>query len=423
MKLTARQVETAKPKEKTYKLADGGGLYLEITSRGSKYWRMKYHRPTDKKEDRMAFGVYPAVSLAEARAKRDEAKKLMAQGIDPKAEKKSPSSPAKVNTFEQVARVWHASNKRWDENYRQTILRSLEKYIFPCIGTRDITTLRTSQLLAPIKAIDEQGKHEIAQRLCQRITSIMRYAVQNDILEYNPANDMAGALTTAKCHHRPALSHEYLPDFLRRLSAYRGRLIFKIAVELTLLTFVRISELRFARWQEIDLENALWKIPATRTPINGVPFSERGMKMKTDHIVPLSHQAIRLIKTLHKLSGNGDVMFPGAHYSTKVIDATTVNRILRNIGYDTKTEICGHGFRTMARGAMGESGLWSDDAIERQLSHIERNSVRAAYIHTSKHLDERRLMMQWWADYLDANREKFITPYDFAKPLRDRKNR
>ncbi|PHM64368.1 integrase [Xenorhabdus stockiae] len=422
MKLNARQVETAKSKEKTYKLADGGGLYLEITPRGSKYWRMKYHRPKDKKEDRMAFGVYPTVSLAEARAKRDAAKKLMAQGIDPKAEKKSTSSPAKVNTFEQVARVWHASNKRWDENYRQTILRSLEKYIFPCIGARDITTLRTSQLLAPIKAIDEQGKHEIAQRLCQRITAIMRYAVQNDILEYNPANDMAGALTTAKCHHRPALPHEDLPDFLRRLSAYRGRLIFKIAVELTLLTFVRISELRFARWQEIDLENAVWKIPATRKTIEGVKFSERGMKMKNDHIVPLSHQAVRLIKTLHKLSGNGDVMFPGAHYSTKVIDATTVNRILRNIGYDTKTEICGHGFRTMARGAMGESGLWSDDAIERQLSHIERNSVRAAYIHTSKHLDERRLMMQWWADYLDANREKFITPYDFAKPLRDRKN-
>ncbi|BET96013.1 tyrosine-type recombinase/integrase [Xenorhabdus taiwanensis] len=423
MKLTARQVETAKPKEKTYKLADGGGLYLEITSRGSKYWRMKYHRPTDKKEDRMAFGVYPAVSLAEARAKRDEAKKLMAQGIDPKVEKKSTSSPAKVNTFEQVARVWHASNKRWDENYRQIILHNLEKYIFPSIGSRDITTLRTSQLLAPVKAIDEQGKHDTAQRLCQRITAIMRYAVQNDILEFNPANDMAGALTTAKCHHRPALPHEDLHDFLRRLSAYRGRLIFKIAVELTLLSFVRISELRFARWQEIDLENAVWKIPATRKAIEGVKFSERGMKMKTEHIVPLSHQAVRLIKTLHKLSGNGDVMFPSAHHSTKVIDAATVNRILRNIGYDTKTEICGHGFRTMARGAMGESGLWSDDAIERQLSHIERNSVRAAYIHTSKHLDERRLMMQWWADYLDANREKFITPYDFAKPLRDRKNR
>ncbi len=391
---------------------------------GSKYWRMKYHRPTDKKEDRMAFGVYPAVSLAEARAKRDEAKKLMAQGIDPKAEKKETHAGAKrKHTFEKVARDWHASNKRWSEDHSNRIMRSLEHYIFPCIGSRDITTLRTSQLLAPVKAIDEQGKHDTAQRLCQRITSIMRYAVQNDILEFNPANDMAGALTTAKCHHRPALAHEDLPDFLRRLSTYRGHLIFKIAVELTLLTFVRASELRFARWQEIDLENALWKIPATRSPINGVPFSERGMKMKTDHIVPLSHQATRLIKTLHKLSGNSDVMFPGAYHSTKVMDATTVNRVLRNIGYDTQTEVCGHGFRTMARGAMGESGLWSDDAIERQLSHIERNSVRAAYIHTSKHLDERRLMMQWWADYLDANREKLITPYDFAKPLRDRKNR
>ncbi|OKO99592.1 tyrosine-type recombinase/integrase [Xenorhabdus eapokensis] len=423
MKLNARQVETAKPKEKTYKLADGGGLYLEITSRGSKYWRMKYRRPTDKKEDRMAFGVYPAVSLAEARTKRDEAKKLMAQGIDPKAEKKSPSSPAKVNTFEQVARAWHASNKRWDEHYRQIVLRSLEQHIFPCIGTRDITTLRTSQLLAPVRDIDEQGKHDTAQRLRQRITSIMRYAVQNDILEFNPANDMAGALTTAKSHHHPALPHECLPDLMKRLSSYRGRLLFKISVELTLLTFVRSSELRFARWQEIDLENAVWKIPATRKPIKGVRFSERGMKMKTDHIVPLSHQAVSLIKSLHTLSGNCDVMFPSAHGSSKVMSASTVNRILRNIGYNTQTDVCGHGFRTMARGAMGESGLWSDDAIKRQLSHIERNNVRAAYIHTSKHLDERRLMVQWWADYLDANREKSITPYDFAKPLRDRKNR
>ncbi|WP_340621828.1 tyrosine-type recombinase/integrase [Xenorhabdus siamensis] len=423
MKLNARQIETAKPKEKTYKLADGGGLYLEVTSRGSKYWRMKYHRPTDKKEDRLAFGVYPAVSLAEARAKRDEAKKLMAQGLDPKAEKKGASSPAKVNTFEQVARAWHTSNKRWDDHHRQVILRSLEQYIFPHIGAHDITALRTSQLLAPVKTIDEQGKHETAQRLRQRITAIMRYAVQNDILEFNPANDMTGALTTAKSHHYPALPHECLPDFLTRLSFYRGRLLIKISVELALLTFVRASELRLARWQEIDLENAVWKIPATRKPIKGVRFSERGMKMKTDHIVPLSHQAVSLIKALHVLSGNCDVMFPSAHNSAKVMSESTVNRALRSMGYNTQTDVCGHGFRTMARGAMGESGLWNDDAIERQLSHIERNNVRAAYIHTSKYLDERRLMVQWWADYLDANREKAITPYDFAKPLRERKTR
>ncbi|MDC9594785.1 tyrosine-type recombinase/integrase [Xenorhabdus sp. IM139775] len=424
MKLNARQIETAKPKEKTYKLTDGGGLYLEVTSRGAKYWRMKYYRPTDKKEDRLAFGVYPVVSLADARAKRDEAKKLIVQGIDPKAEKKRAGPESKgAYPFEKVALEWHASNKRWSDSHRHKVLRSLEQYIFPHIGRLDITTLRTSQLLAPVKTVDAEGKHDIAQRLRQRITAIMRYAVQNDILESNPANDMTGALTTTKSRHHPALPHESLPGFLTRLSSYRGRLLTRIAVELTLLTFVRSSELRFARWEEIDFENAVWKIPATRQPIKGVRFSERGMKMKTEHIVPLSHQAVSLFKALHKLSGNCDVIFPSDHNSAKVMSENTVNSALRNMGYDTQTEVCGHGFRTMARGAMGESGLWSDDAIERQLSHIERNNVRAAYIHTSKYLDERRLMVQWWADYLDANREKPITPYDFAKPLRDSKNR
>ncbi len=287
--------------------------------------------------------------------------------------------------------------------------------IFPHIGRLDISTLRTSQLLAPIKSVDADGKHDIAQRLQQRVTSIMRYAVQNDILESNPANDMAGALSTVKSKHHPALPHERLPEFLTRISRYRGRLITRIALELTLLTFVRSSELRFARWEELDLENAVWKIPATRKAIEGVKFSERGMKMKTEHIVPLSRQAVSLFKTLQGLSGECEVMFPHDHNPAKVMSESTVNNALRGMGYDTKTEVCGHGFRTMARGAMGESGLWNDDAIERQLSHVERKNVRAAYIHTSKHLDERRLMVQWWADYLDANREKHITPYDFAK--------
>ncbi|CCW32657.1 integrase arm-type DNA-binding domain-containing protein [Xenorhabdus nematophila] len=419
MKLNARQIEAAEPKEKTYKLADGGGLYLEITSRGSKYWRMKYRRPTDKKEDRLAFGVYPVVSLADARAKRDEAKKLIAQGADPKAEKKGAQAESKgAPSFEQVAREWHASNKRWSEDHSNRILRSLEHYIFPHIGKLDISTLRTSQLLAPIKSVDADGKHDIAQRLQQRVTSIMRYAVQNDILESNPANDMSGALSTVKAKHHPALPHERLPEFLTHLSHYRGRLITQIAVELTLLTFVRSSELRFARWEELDLENAVWKIPATRKPIEGVKCSERGMKMKTGHIVPLSRQAVSLFKTLQDLSGECEVMFPHNHNLAKVMSESTVNNALRGMGYDTKTDVCGHGFRTMARGAMGELGLWNDDAIERQLSHVERKNVRAAYIHTSKHLDERQLMVQWWADYLDANREKYITPYDFAKEHR-----
>ncbi|SFU41777.1 phage integrase central domain-containing protein [Xenorhabdus koppenhoeferi] len=339
MKLNARQIETAKPKEKTYKLTDGGCLYLEVTSHGAKYWRMKYYRPTDKKEDRLAFGVYPIVSLADARAKRDEAKKLIVQGIDPKAEKKRAQSESKgAYPFERIAREWHASKKQWSKNHSNRVLHSLENYIFPHVGSLDVGTLRTSQLLAPIKAVDADGKHDTAQRLQQRVTAIMRYAVQNDVLESNPANDMAGALTTVKSRHHPALPHEYLPDFLTRLSRYRGRVMTRIAVELTLLTFVRSSELRFARWEEIDLTRAVWKIPATRKPIKGVKFSERGMKMKTEHTVPLSRQAVALIKTLHGLSGDCEVMFPHNHDSMKVMSENTVNNALRVMGYDTQTE-------------------------------------------------------------------------------------
>lgn len=416
MKLNARQVETAKPKDKTYKIADGGGLYLEITPKGGKYWRMKYRRPADKKEDRLAFGVWPAVKLAEARAKRDDAKKLLGQGIDPKAEQKEAHAVMSgAYSFETVAREWHTSNKRWSDDHRSRVMRYLELYIFPHIGTADIRQLKTSHLLAPIKKIDAAGKHDVAQRLQQRVTAIMRYAVQNDYIESNPAMDMAGALSTTKARHYPALPFSRFREFLERLSTYRGRAMTRIAVELSLLTFVRSSELRFARWDEFDFDKACWRIPAKREEIEGVRYSHRGMKMKEEHIVPLSRQALVLLNELHQLSSNNSRLFPGDHDPKKVMSENTVNNALRTMGYDTKTEVCGHGFRTMARGALGESGLWSDDAIERQLSHSERNSVRAAYIHTSEHLDERRLMIQWWADYLDVNRKISISPYEFAK--------
>lgn len=416
MKLNARQVETAKPKDKTYKIADGGGLYLEITPKGAKYWRMKYRRPADKKEDRLAFGVWPAVKLAEARAKRDDAKKLLGQGIDPKAEQKEAQAVMSgAYSFETVAREWHTSNKRWSDDHRSRVMRYLELYIFPHIGTADIRQLKTSHLLAPIKKIDAAGKHDVAQRLQQRVTAIMRYAVQNDYIESNPAMDMAGALSTTKARHYPALPFSRFPEFLERLKAYRGRAITRIAVELSLLTFVRSSELRFARWDEFDFDKACWRIPAKREEIEGVRYSHRGMKMKEEHIVPLSRQSLSLLHELKQLSGDNLRLFPGDHDPKKVMSENTVNNALRTMGYDTKTEVCGHGFRTMARGALGESSLWSEDAIERQMSHSERNNVRAAYIHTSEHLDERRLMIQWWADFLDVNRIDIVSPYDYAK--------
>lgn len=418
MKLNARQVETAKPKDKTYKISDGGGLYLEITPKGSKYWRMKYRRPADKKEDRLAFGVWPTVKLADARAKRDDAKRLLGQGIDPKAEQKEAlAEMSGAYSFETVAREWHNSNKRWSDEHRSRVLRYLDLYIFPHIGRADIRQLKTSHLLAPIKKIDSAGKHDVAQRLQQRVTAIMRYAVQNDYIESNPAMDMAGALSTAKVRHYPALPFSRFPEFLERLSVYRGRAITRIAVELSLLTFVRSSELRFARWNEFDFENYCWRIPSKRKEIEGVRYSHRGMKMQEEHIVPLSLQALALLEQLKTFSGINSHLFPGDHDSRKVMSENTVNNALRAMGYDTKTEVCGHGFRTMARGALGESGLWTDDAIERQLSHTERNNVRAAYIHTSEHLDERRLMVQWWADFLDENRVKPVSPYDYGKKI------
>ncbi|WP_210487477.1 tyrosine-type recombinase/integrase [Pantoea ananatis] len=416
MKLNARQVETAKPKDKTYKMADGGGLYLEVSAKGSKYWRMKYRRPSDKKEDRLAFGVWPMVTLAQARAKRDEAKKLLVQGIDPKTEEKEAQAQnSGAYTFETIAREWHASNKRWSEDHRSRVLRYLELYIFPSLGSSDVRQLRTSHLLAPIKKVDASGKHDVAQRLQQRVTAIMRYAVQNDYIDSNPASDMVGALSSIKSKHYPALPFHRFPEFLGRLEAYRGRVLTRIAVELSLLTFVRSSEMRFARWDEFDFERSCWRIPAKRYEIEGVRHSHRGMKMKEEHIVPLSKQSLVLLNELKKISGDNPRLFPGDHDPKKVMSENTVNNALRSMGYDTKTEICGHGFRTMARGALGESGLWSDDAIERQMSHSERNSVRAAYIHTSEHLDERRLMIQWWADFLESNRLDQISPYDFAK--------
>ncbi|MEQ4658782.1 tyrosine-type recombinase/integrase, partial [Providencia manganoxydans] len=263
--------------------------------------------------------------------------------------------------------------------------------------------------------IEISGRLEVAARLQQRVTAIMRYAVQSGLIDYNPAQDMAGAVATGKRVHRAALELKRLPDFLQRIDDYKGRPLTKLAVKLTLLVFIRSSELRFARWDEIDFQNAMWTIPAEREAIEGVKHSYRGSKMRTPHLVPLSRQAIEILKQIYQFSGNHELIFIGDHNPRKPMSENTVNNALRVMGYDTKKEVCGHGFRTMACSSLIESGLWSKDAVERQMSHQERNSVRAAYIHKAEHIEERYLMVQWWADYLDANREQTISPFDFAK--------
>ncbi|WP_439291602.1 MULTISPECIES: tyrosine-type recombinase/integrase [Rahnella] len=413
MALTELKVRNTKPSDKPVKMTDGNGMHLLITTSGSKYWRFQYRFAGKQKI--LALGVYPEVSLSEARRRRDEARQLVANHVDPSEKRKAQKIESKgLLTFEQVARQWHTSNRTWSESHRTTVLNSLVSHVFPVIGKRNISELKTRDLLVPLKKAEASGHNELASRLQQRITAVMRYAVHNALIEQNPANDLAGAVVSAKSVHRPALSLERLPELMNRLEAYKGRGITQIAVQLTLLTFVRSSELRFARWSEVDLKNSLWTIPGRRQPMEGVKYSARGAKMKTPHLVPLSSQAKTLMEELHTISGNKELMFIGFTGDDKPISENTVNKALRAMGYDTKAEVCGHGFRTMACSALIESGLWSRDAVERQMSHQERNSVRAAYIHKAEHLEERRLMLQWWADYLEACKEEAQTPFSYS---------
>ncbi|HCI6933229.1 Integrase [Klebsiella quasipneumoniae] len=419
MALTDIKVRSAKPQEKEYTLVDGDGMFLLIHPNGSKYWRFRFR--FGGKQHLMAFGVYPETSLADARQKREEARRLVAAGIDPREHKRAvkEEQAKEAITFESVAREWHATNKKWSEEHSRRVLKSLEDNLFLAIGKSSIEELKTRDLLAPIKVVEATGRFEVASRLQQRTTAIMRYAVQSGLIDYNPAQEMAGAVASSNRVHRPALELKRLPELLHRIDSYTGRPMTRLAVELTLLIFIRSSELRFARWSEIDFETAMWTIPAEREAIEGVKHSQRGSKIRTPHLVPLSRQALDILRQVHKFSGNRDFVFVGDHNPRKPMSENTVNKALRVMGYDTKVDICGHGFRTMACSSLIESGLWSRDAVERQMSHMERNSVRAAYIHKAEHLDERILMLQWWADFLDVNREKWISPFEFGKDMWD----
>ena len=413
MALTDIKVRTTKPSDKPFKLTDGQGMHLLINPNGSKYWRLQYR--FGGKQKVLALGVYPMVSLGEARRKRDEAKKLVSDGIEPSEKKKADKiEQSEALTFEAVARDWHTACKRkWSDSHSERVLKSLEDNLFSSIGQRKIAELKTKDLLVPVKTVAASGRLEVAARLQQRTTAIMRYAVQNGLIDYNPAQEMSGAIAVAKRTHRPALPFDRFSELLERIESFKGRKLTKLAVKLTLLIFIRSSELRFARWSEIDFVNAMWTIPGEREPLPGVKHSHRGSKMKTPHLVPLSRQALELLKAIREISGKCDLVFIGDHDFRKPMSENTVNKALRSMGYDTTVEVCGHGFRAMACSALIESGKWSRDAVERQMSHQERNSVRAAYIHKAEHLDERRLMLQWWADYLDETTKRRIAPFDF----------
>lgn len=413
--LTDTKCEAAKPRAKAYKLFDGQGLFLLVKPSGVKSWRLKFRKP-DGRESTTAFGDYPAVSLKLARERRGEALELLARGIDPveqgRAVREAAAAESK-NTFRAVALEWHRLGARkWNPTHSKNILSRLERHLFPGLGSVPVSELAAGDLLKPLRAAEKADNLDLASRLRQYMTGVMRLAVQQGLISTNPASDLRGAVQARKAVHRPAIPLSGIPLLMERLEAYRGRHLTRLAVQLTLLTFVRSSELRFARWSEFDLDAASWVIPGERTPIDGVRHSERGAKMGTDHLVPLSTQALEVVRSLWDLTGGNELVFTGDHAHWKPMSENTVNQALRRMGYD-KGELCGHGFRTLACSALYESGLFSDAAIERQMSHLERNSVKAAYIHRARHLDERRQLCQWWADYLDACKVEYIPPFKF----------
>ncbi|HBB6361830.1 TPA: tyrosine-type recombinase/integrase [Escherichia coli] len=415
MSLTSAKIRTLKPSDKPFKVSDSHGLYLRVKPGGSRHWYLKYR--ISGKESRIALGTYPAISLSDARQQREGIRKMLALNINPvqqRAAVRGSRTPEKV--FKNVALAWHKSNRKWSQNTADRLLASLNNHIFPVIGNLPVSELKPRHFIDLLKGIEEKGLLEVASRTRQHLSNIMRHAVHQELIDTNPAANLGGVTTPPVRRHYPALPLERLPELLERIGAYhQGRELTRHAVLLMLHVFIRSSELRFARWSEIDFTNRVWTIPATREPIIGVRYSGRGAKMRMPHIVPLSEQSIAILKQIKDITGNNELIFPGDHNPYKPMCKNTVNKALRVMGYDTKKDICGHGFRAMACSALMESGLWAKDAVERQMSHQERNTVRMAYIHKAEHLEARKAMMQWWSDYLEACRESYAPPYTIGK--------
>ncbi|CAK5461731.1 Putative protein IntB [Escherichia coli] len=415
MSLTSAKIRTLKPSDKPFKVSDSHGLYLRVKPGGSRHWYLKYR--ISGKESRIALGTYPAISLSDARQQREGIRKMLALNINPvqqRAAVRGSRTPEKV--FKNVALAWHKSNRKWSQNTADRLLASLNNHIFPVIGNLPVSELKPRHFIDLLKGIEEKGLLEVASRTRQHLSNIMRHAVHQELIDTNPAANLGGVTTPPVRRHYPALPLERLPELLERIGAYhQGRELTRHAVLLMLHVFIRSSELRFARWSEIDFTNRVWTIPATREPIIGVRYSYRGAKMRMPHIVPLSEQSIAILKQIKDITGNNELIFPGDHNPYKPMCENTVNKALRVMGYDTKKDICGHGFRAMACSALMESGLWAKDAVERQMSHQERNTVRMAYIHKAEHLEARKAMMQWWSDYLEACRESYAPPYTIGK--------
>lgn len=375
---------------------DGGGLYLQVSPAGSKWWRWKFR--FGGKEKCLSMGVYPDVSLKAARQKRDLARQQLAAGIDPGQVRKAEKiTQAGAETFEVIAREWHAkflANR--EKSHRDRVLRRFELDVFPWLRNRPISEIKAPELLTVLRRIENRGAQETAHRAMQTCGQVFRYAVATGRADRDPTGDLRGALPPpTEKHHASITEPKRVGALLRAIDGYDGAFVTKCALRLAPLVFVRPGELRQAQWPEIDLDKAEWRIPAAR------------MKMREQHIVPLSRQAVVILREIEPLTSGGvesrpnapRYIFPSARSRQRPMSNNAVLAALRRMGY-AKDEMTGHGFRSMASTLLHEQG-WNHQVIERQLAHAERNTVSAAY-NFAEHLPERRKMMQHWADYLDA---------------------
>ena len=393
--LTDAKVRKIKAGEKPLKMSDGGGLFLLVQPGGSKLWRLAFRFANKQKN--LALGTFPAVSLADARSGRDQAKKLLTQGIDPSANRKAERQAAKdaaANTFRIIGDELMAKQERED---RAEVTLNKNRWLLSLaygeIGERPVTEISAPELLAVLRKVEARGRYETAKRLRSLCGMVFRYAIATGRAERDPSADLRGALTGHKVNHRATIvDPKGIGALLRALDSFEGQPSTWFALRLAPHVFVRPGELRHAEWTELDLDASIWSIPAEK------------MKMRRPHRVPLSRQSLGILRELKEITGNGRWLFPSVRTVLRPISENTLNAALRRLGYASE-DMSTHGFRAMAATRLNEAGRWNPDAIERQLAHEEANAVRRAYTHATEYWAERVEMMQAWSDYLDERRQ------------------
>jgi integrase len=388
MPLTDTAIKAAKPQDKPYKLADGHGLYLEVMPNGSKLWRLKYRHAG--KEKRLALGAYPTVPLQKARQRCQDARQLLTDGIDPSIQKKVEKDAQKAAslTFEVLAREWYAYNApRWAETTRYKANLYLENDIIPGIGSRPVKEITRPELVALVRGVEARGTLNAAGKIRQWLHQIFRYGLAKGVADANPATDLDVLAAPAKPpRHHPHVSFAELPELLAKVEAAKVYLPTRCAIRLLILTGVRPGELRAAPWAEFNLNSATWTIPKER------------MKARRPHVVPLPRQTVAILRQLHEITGTYDLLFPGQQNPDRPMSENTINKALRLMGYEDRQT--GHGFRHLLSTELNGLG-YNRDWIERQLAHGDSDGIRDTYNHAA-YLDQRREMMQAWADSIDA---------------------